>query len=344
MVRPGAHSDDLVTVVAVEWHSDGHYHFDWPAALLARPVTIYGARNARDITRELVLHSDAQPGVRVPARWPGLREYFYLQGADGQGLMVAQRDVPLAGSINFRDLGGYATADGRRVQWGRLFRSGHMANLSAEGLAQFAALDIRAVCDFRTEEERAGELRVLPNNPQVDVLGITPGIGDRHFFDRLFNTTDDPQDVVDAVQAMMRVLVLTAAPRYQRMFEVLLAAAPGAALFNCSAGKERTGLAAVLLLTALGVPRATIGYDFMLSKRYFPAEAEIPRVITKYSVRASAEVARQVIMPLLETRESYLQSAFAAIDERYGSGEGMLQSVYGLGPSELARLRDHFTS
>ena len=179
---------------------------------------------------------------------------------------------------------------------------------------------------------------------QVDVLEITPGIGDRYFFNRLFASTDDPQQVVDAMHEMMRVLELTAAPRYQRLFEVLLECAPGAVLINCSAGKERTGVASALLLTALGVPRATILKDFLLSQRYFPFESEIPRVITKYDVKAGGDAARQLIMPLLETRESYLQSAFAAIDERYGSGEGLLKTLYGLGPADLARLRDHYTS
>jgi protein-tyrosine phosphatase len=340
----GAHDGDLMTSIELELQSDGHYRFDWPPAWGMGPITLYGGPSPQTIARERPLLRDARPGVRVAAMRPGQREYFYLEDAAGHGIVFAQRNVPLAGSINFRDLGGYGTGDGRRVHWGRLFRSGHMANLSAASLEQFAALDIRAVCDFRTEQERTTELRGLPNNPRLEVLGITPGIGDSHFFDRLFNSTEDPQKVVEAVQEMMRVLVLVAAPRYQRMFELLLEGAPGALLINCSAGKERTGLASVLLLTALGVPRTTILYDFMLSKRYFPAEAEIPRVITKYSVRASAEVARKVIMPLLETRESYLQSAFAAIDERYGSGEGMLQTLYGLGPGELARLRDLFTS
>ena len=339
-----ASGDDVLTGVEVELQSDGHYRFEWPAAFSDAPVTLYGGRSPQSIVRERPLLRDARPGAKVPVTAPGQREYFYLEAADGRGLMVAQRNVPLAGSINFRDLGGYATGDGRRVQWGRLFRSGHMANLTAASLAQFAALDIRAVCDFRTEEERASESRGLPNDPRVEVLGITPGIGDRFFFNRLFDSSDDPQQVVDALHAMMRELVLTAAPRYQRVFEVLLEGAPGAVLINCSAGKERTGLAAALVLTALGVPRATILYDFMLSQRYFPAEAEIPRVIVKYSVRATGEAARNLIMPLLETRASYLQAAFAAIDERYGSGEGLLQTLYGLGPADLARLRDHFTS
>lgn len=339
-----ASSDDVLTGVEVELQGDGHYRFEWSTAFSEGPVTLYGGPSPQSIVRERPLLRDACSGARVPATAPGQREYFYLEAADGRGLLVAQRNVPLAGSINFRDLGGYATLDGRRVQWGRLFRSGHMANLTVESLAQFAALDIRAVCDFRTEEERASESRGLPNDPRVEVLGITPGIGDRFFFNRLFDSSDDPQQVVDALHEMMRVLVLTAAPRYQRVFDLLLEGAPGAVLINCSAGKERTGLAAVLLLTALGVPRATILYDFMLSQRYFPAEAEIPRVIAKYSVRATGEAARNLIMPLLETRASYLQAAFAAIDERYGSGEGLLQTLYGLGPADLARLRDHFTS
>ncbi len=339
-----ADSDEVLMGVAVELQRDGRYRFDWSAAFSDDAVTIYGGASPTTIDRQQALLRDARPGATVAARRPGQREYFLLQKADGSQLVVAQRNVPLTGSINFRDLGGYATSDGRRVQWGRLFRSGHMANLGAESVPQFTALDIRTVCDFRTVEERQSEARGVPGDPRLEVLGITPGIGDRYFFNRLFASTEDPQKIVDAMHEMMRVLVLTAAPRYQRLFEILMEGAPGAVLINCSAGKERTGLAAVLLLTALGVPRTTILYDFLLSQRYFPAESEIPRVITKYEVKASGETARRLIMPLLETRESYLQSAFAAIDERYGSGEGLLATLYGLGPDALAQLRRHYTS
>ena len=185
----GAHDVDLMTGIEVELQSDGHYRFHWPPAWGVSPITLYSASSSQAIARERPLLYDVRPGARVAATRPGQREYFYLEDAAGHGLTLAQRNVPLAGSINFRDLGGYASGDGRRVQWGRLFRSGHMANLSAESLVQFAALDIRAVCDFRTEGERATELRGLPNNPRVEVLGITPGIGDSHYFDRLFNST-----------------------------------------------------------------------------------------------------------------------------------------------------------
>ena len=337
-------SEDVITGVAVELHGDGRYRFEWDDRFSTAPLTIYAGATPGTIQRDRPLLRDAQPGATLAASRPGLREYFLLQRKDGSGLIVAQRNVPMSGCVNFRDLGGYANADGRRVQWGRLFRSGHMANLGADSVAQFNELGIRTVCDFRTSEERASESRGLPGEPRLEVLEITPGIGDRYYFNRLFASTQDPQRVVDAMHEMMRVLVLTAAPRYQRLFEVLMECGPGAVLINCSAGKERTGVASALLLTALGVPRTTILKDFLLSQRYFPYEQEIPRVITKYDVKGSLEVARPLIMPLLETRESYLQSAFAAIDEHYGSGEGMLETLYGLGPAELARLRAHYTS
>lgn len=340
----GANTDDVLMDVAVELQGDGRYRFDWGPSFSAAPLGIYGGLSPAAIDRQQPLLRDAYPGATVAAQHSGQREYFLLRKTDGSELLVAQRNVPLTGSINFRDLGGYATSDGRRVQWGRLFRSGHMANLGADSLPHFLSLGIRSVCDFRTTEERASEARGLPGDPRLDVLEITPGIGDRYYFNRLFASTEDPLKVVDALHEMMRVLVLGAAPRYQRLFEVLMEGAPGAVLINCSAGKERTGVAAALLLTALGVPRATIYKDFLLSQRYFPYESEIPRVIKKYEVKASAATARRLIMPLLETRESYLQSAFAAIDQRYGSGEGLLETLYGLGPAELARLRSHYTS
>lgn len=339
-----ASSDDLVVGIAVELQNDGRYRFDWDARFSDAPLSIYGGASPATIDRRAPLLREARPGATLAAQRPGLREYFLLERGDGSGLIVAQRNVPMRGSINFRDLGGYATHDGRRVHWGRLFRSGHMANLGADSVPQFSELGIRTVCDFRTSEERASESRGLPGDPRLEVLEITPGIGDRYFFNRLFASTQEPQPVLDAMHEMMRVLVMTAAPRYQRMFEVLMECGPGAVLINCSAGKERTGVASALLLTALGVPRATILADFMLSARYFPYEAEIPRVITKYDVKWPPEVARPLITPLLETRESYLQSAFAAIDEHYGSGEGLLETLYGLGPAELARLRAHYTS
>lgn len=334
---------DSLHAIRVEAEGDG-LRIEWDAAYTGGPVDVHAARtpDAFDPARPLV--RAARGCARLPADCANPRHYFRLVPADAEPIIVARRDVPLDGCVNFRDLGGYRAADGRRVRWGRLFRSGHMANLSEAGKFGFARLDIRAVCDFRLAEERATENADLPGAPPVATIGIPPGVGDREYFHRVFASTDDPRVVLEAVHETMRSIVRDAGARYAKMFEVLLEREEGAVLLNCSAGKERTGIGSALVLEALGVPRDTILADFMLSRRYFPATSEIPRVREKYAVRARDDAqATALIMPLLETHESYLAAAFAAMDAHGHGGESFLAGVCGVGPAEIRRLRELYT-
>lgn len=334
---------DLVTRVEVARTSGGAYHLDWRAAFGEHPITIYVARDPAALGAGAPLAVAAQSGLAIEQLDPGQRYYFSLTPPSGVPLIVAQRDVPFEGCVNFRDLGGYLCEQGQRVRWGALYRSGHMAKLSATDLNHFATLDIRTVCDFRVQEERANEAAMLPGQPRQEVLGVMPGIGDRDYFRRIFAAAPDPNIVLDAMHDIMRSFVTDAIDKYRRLFEILLETTTGNVLLNCSAGKERTGIGAALVLSALGVPRRTVLYDFMLSERYFPAESEIPRVREKYGVTDSGPRGRALIMPLLETRESYLQSAFAIIDRDYGSTLALLEARCDLGPNELRRLRTRYT-
>lgn len=333
---------DPVTQVTVTREADGDYRLDWGDAYGVTPVTVRAAL-AADALATAPAARDARESLVLGPLDPQRRHYFRLEPAAGEAVVVAERAVPFTGGVNFRDLGGYRTHDGRRVRWGRLFRSGHLSGLNADDKRGFAALDVRTVCDFRLAEERAGENAELPGTVAMHTIGIPPGIGDRHFFHRLFARAESVEPILEALHDMVRSLVREAAPRYAALFEVLLAAPAGAILLNCSAGKERTGVGSALVLAALGVPRETIMYDFMLSGIYFPAAAEVPRVLEKYGVTHRGELGRALIMPLLETRASYLETAFAAIDQDFGSIGDFLAHHYGLRAAELARLRDIYT-
>lgn len=338
-----AETVDPITLIDVDSAGDGRYRLTWDARVFAGPITIRAATASAALATAPILVAAASSPAVLPALAPRTRHYFRLEPAQGAALVVAQRNVPLTGCVNFRDLGGYATADGRRVRWGRLFRSGHLARLDAADKAWFGALEVATVCDFRLPEEAAGEATELPGAPRVDVLGIPPGVGDRHYLDRLFARDPAPAEVLEGVHAIMRSYARDVRAQYRRLFERVLAAERGAVLINCSAGKERTGLGAALILSALGVPRATVLYDFMLSRRYFPAAAEVPRVLEKYGVRDRGAAGRALIAPLLETHESYLQSALAVLDEEFGSIAAFLQRGLGLGDAELAGLRTRYT-
>jgi protein-tyrosine phosphatase len=333
---------DPLLATSVEQPEPGRYVLAWDARFSAAPVTVRAALDAALAARGAVLAEGVAGGVTLAVPEPARRWYFHLAADDGAALVVGERGVPFAGGINFRDVGGYATAAGRRLPWGRLYRSGHMTHLTEADKALFATLGIATVIDFRMELERAAELAELPGAPALHVLGVPPGVGTKEFLDNVFATADGPEPVVEAMHAILRGLVRECAPYYARLFERLLEAPPGAVLMNCSAGKERTGVGVALLLAALGVPLETIRHDFMLSARYFPAEHEVPRVIEKYHVRRG-EASRAIIWPLLEARASYLDVVLEAIEEDCGSMTAFLESKLGLGAAERARLVAAYT-
>lgn len=336
---------DKLLAVRVSPVAPALYEIEWDEDYTAGPVDVYAHRrpDAGDDAGAPRVRG-ARGGVRIAA--PDIaRPYFRLVPAHGEALIVARRDVPLEGCVNFRDLGGYRTEDGRRVRWGRVFRSGHMANLSAAGKREFATLGIRAICDFRMSEEREAERAELPGAPTLTTLEIPPGVGDRWYFHRVFAATRDPADVAAAVHATMRAIVHDAGARYARMFDVLRSGRSGSVLLNCSAGKERTGVGVALFLSALGVPQATVLHDFLLSGVYFPARSEFARVRQKYGIQAdSDEAAMELVMPLLETRASYLDAAFTAIADEHESLENFLTRVCGVGPAARRELRELYTT
>ena len=323
---------------------NGAYLISWEPSFSTDPVVVYAGTSPLTIDMSQALRCANVSPVTITGLDPLRRYYFYVEAQGQGGRTIAERQVKCAGAVNFRDLGGYLTADDRRVCWGRLFRAGHMSRLTANGKKAFAHLQLDRICDFRLHIERATETIELPNDPRIEVLEIPPGLHTDGYFERVFQEASGSQDVAAAIRAVMRFMVCEAAPRFRPLFEVLLDSAAPSVIMNCSAGKERTGVASALVLSALGVARETIYYDFMLSQEYFPIATEIPRVIEKYAVRNDNVAPEELVMPLLETRRSYLEAAFDYIDENYGDTECFLREHYDLNPAKMAQLRDRYTA
>ena len=333
---------DSITEISVTTTSPGTFTIAWPPAFSPDPVSVCASSAPDTLAQADPMVTDAVGQCTLGGFAPDARQYFRLSRTNGEDLVVAERNVPLAGAVNFRDLGGYAATDGRRVRWGRLFRSGHLSTLTPAGRTAFERLGIATVCDFRLASERARENMTLPAGVTLEGIEIPPGVRDPEYFHRVFRDASGPDDVADAVHEVVLSMVNESADRYRRLFEVLLEPGERNILINCSAGKERTGIATALLLSALGVPRETIYYDFMLSAVYFPALAEIPRVLEKYAVSAVGDAAQRLVMPLLETRASYLRVAFDSIDRECGDTDAFLRKHYDLGTAECTELRRRY--
>ena len=241
------------------------------------------------------------------------------------------RVLPLQGGRNFRDLGGYRTADGRTVKWGLLYRSGQMHDLTPADYVTLQKLGIRTVCDFRDTRERTTEPTLWP-------AGQTPKVlSDDYALDMsAMKIPGDPaswthEQVVTAMSATYPKLLDQFNGQYRRMFAGLLAGDVPLA-FHCTAGKDRTGVAAALLLTALGVPRATIVDDYLLSNRHM---APMPAHPTGFWAKLSPEAART----FAGVDRRYMDAVFAVTDRHPGGTMGYLRDELGLDAGKIARLR-----
>ena len=240
-------------------------------------------------------------------------------------MQAPSRSLPLTGASNFRDLGGYAGHGGRQVRWRRIFRSDHLADLTPADVAQVTELGLTRVCDFRGTQERLPQACVLPQ-VKVHALSIEPTVvqGMKSLLDS--GQAPTVQDTVHLMEQTYRDFVHHNSARFAELFGHLLESdAP--LVFHCTAGKDRTGFAAALILTALGVPKAVVMQDYLLTNELY----RMPH--------SSASFAPQEVLNVLwRVQPNFLEAAFHAVETEYGSLQHYLAKILGMGAPEMARL------
>lgn len=239
------------------------------------------------------------------------------------------RVLALQGCSNLRDLGGYRAADGRRVRYGLVFRSASLAGLTETDMPVFGATGIRTVCDLRGENEAARAPSRLPaaGAPEVVRLPIEPRVG-ASLRDLLAREEATGEDVHDLLRTAYAAYATDHLPRYRALFDLLLREERLPLLFHCSAGKDRTGFGAALLLTALDVPRETVIADYLATNRIWKRERALP-----------PDTPDDVREALLGAHRPLIESALDRAVAGHGGLEALLENGLGLGPPRLARLR-----
>ena len=267
-----------------------------------------------------------------------------------QAEVAHTRVLPLEGGRNFRDLGGYKTSDGKTVKWGKLYRSGVLTNLTEADYHYLENRDIATVVDFRSTEERASE----PTNwraGEVDHLTWNYEMmadWEAEFGKVLRTPGFTRQDLVGLMDRGYVGLVQQQTPHYKAMFERLIES-DDALLFHCSAGKDRTGIGAALILTALGVDRDTIEQDYLLTNEVIKNTKhdlmELPEDATdkqKQMYAFFAQLPPEVRDVLAGVEASWLESAFAEMEREYGSVDGYIQQALDVDAQELALLKARY--
>lgn len=252
----------------------------------------------------------------------------------GQPGIHPQRFVMLDGGINFRDLGGYPTRDGRQVRWGRVYRSGSFSRLTPNDLATIARLDIKLICDLRSPEEIRRAPEALPNITQEEMsLDADDGVLVR-VRALLFNRRKLGALLT---RAYIEVMLRRNGAIFNRIFRRLADETNLPLLIRCTAGKDRTGLSAALLLLALGVTEETVIADYSLSNLYF---ADF-RAFAAAAVKPLGIIGLSIedMQPLLVADPNTLEATLAHLRSEYGSVESYLRDVAGVDDGTLEQVR-----
>lgn len=283
--------------------------------------------------------------VTVTAGKEGERMYFFLRPDQGEQREVSIRRLPLKGTPNFRDLGGYETTDGHFVRWGEIYRSGVLSYLTSADLTYLRQLNVRVVCDFRTQQENATAPEKWIDDSTTQRINLPIG-------------TDSKKDVTTSLEAFLAThptqaqmkdwltriyggFAFSSAPEYAQLFtELKEGNIP--LVYHCTAGKDRTGVFSALLLLTLGVPEQTVLADYALTDRYLlsrKAQAETNRKVTANLNKTLANITPEQKKVLMVADPEYLRSTLRSIDSKYGSFDNYRRQALGVSDSDVATLR-----
>ena len=253
---------------------------------------------------------------------------------------VPGTQLDFAGGTNFRELGGYEADEGKHVKWGQIWRGIPTCKLTEEAdRAKLDALGLRLILDLRSVEEAKKEPDYVPDGARlVQICGLCAEDGHEIAFapgdiDRLMASAPEGYDVPRVLYRRM----LTGNKAFKELFRAL-EAGETPILFHCSAGKDRTGVAAMLILLALGASDETICADY--AQTNVCRRAEIEAVMQEHADEIAADPScRNHYYRMAGVSPEAAPFVLDTIRSQFGSAENYLEAEYGLTPARLMRLR-----
>jgi len=255
-----------------------------------------------------------------------------------------ERVIHLEGTSNTRDIGGYQTSDRRIVRWGQIIRSENLSRLTADDFQKLEEMGLKTVIDLRTQREH-------DQSPTVWIGDSPPRfyhfpIGDAHndWFNaqrkmmkgNRFTEEQASEHMVEGY----RMIAEEGPPSYQKLMALVLDQSNWPILIHCNAGKDRAGVAVMLIMEALGVDRETIMEEFLLTNevgRTAEKAAFLARESKNSGVgkRLGRGPSASAWFPIVGVQPEMLEAFYASVDQQYGSMDAFLSE---LGVDQTARI------
>ena len=257
--------------------------------------------------------------------------------------MIRDPFLPTEGIHNFRDFGGWSAGAGARVATGLLWRSGQHVGASEADLAAIDALDIRTVIDLRGQSERERNPCARGPGFVADVIAYE---GETSSSPPHMDVGPDTSTADFARQRMMAVY--TRMPRNPAMTEMFarylqaLATRDGASLVHCFAGKDRTGVAAMLVLHVLGVSRDDQMAEYMRTNDAPTLQVLASQSVPGIEAKLGRTLGDDAVKALLGVHEDYLHTFWQEVADEHGSLDAYLERALGVDDLLKSRLRSRY--
>ena len=336
LVLPSCSGTSPTISVVCEENNVGNAIIKWETApILKGQVKVYASTSPDFIPEENpVATINIEKGKKtIVTNDPSQRYYYLMVFNNRYRVRVAARNVNIPGIQNFRDLGGYKSAEtGKDTRWGMLYRSAQIDSIPFCSRRELKNMGIRTIIDLRSEEERHNYPQFHDEDFNVLHLPIATG-NMEHILQDIRDKKIETDTIYRLVERMNRQLVTNYRKEYKELFTLLLDRNNYPVVIHCTSGKGRTGIVSALVLAALGVNEEAIMKDYRLSNDYF----NIPKA-SRYAYKLPIN-SQEAITTIYSAKEDFLNAAKEQVDAEYGSVQAYLKKGIGLSAEEIERLR-----
>ncbi|MDB2665166.1 tyrosine-protein phosphatase [Gammaproteobacteria bacterium] len=245
------------------------------------------------------------------------------------------RLLPMDGSYNTRELGGYKTKDGKSVKWGVLYRSDKLSDISSADQEYIQSLGIKRIVDFRSITEKTENPDLIPEGISYVEMPIEVDGAIRTQIEDILRGNVEG-DVKSFLIDANKEFITDYKSVYSKFIKDLINS-DGPTLFHCTAGKDRAGFAAAITLIALGVPKEVVIDDYMKTNT-FTAD-RIDDMLDQIKLMSLFQADVEILRPLLGVEQEYIEMAFKTAEENYGSLENYIREGLEISDKEIIALR-----
>jgi len=299
----------------------------WEPPFKQPTISVFAGSGAHAPERKIPATDSDSGCLNISGLNPHVRYYYQVEDVNGISLMAAERRVLLEGAVNFRDIGGYRTQDGRQVQWGKVFRADGLSRLTDNDHRLMKHMGIRRIIDFRTPAEIKSSPDRLPGDGSMSHVNLAVSHGPIDFVEALkrLKKGDSTWLTPDFMVNGYVNNIDNFAHVWGGVINEVALSDGDPVVFHCTGGKDRTGTCAALILLSLGVPEETVIDDHQLSNIYI---ADLLPAV--YASIASYGVDPDIVFPYLTAPRNCILAVLDHIRDKYGSAANYLETTAGV--------------